>query len=62
MRKFSVNGIVVAPHHIRQGATYNTRFDVMAIQSQITLNIESIGAAGHWSMGIDLAVVGGLIQ
>ncbi len=57
-----INGIVVAPHHFGQDSFSYTGFNILAIKPQLALNIEAIGATGHWALGIDHAGTGRLVQ
>ena len=51
----AIYGVLIAPHHPDPGATCHARLDVITVKPQITLNIETVGAASHRAVGVDQA-------
>jgi hypothetical protein len=57
-----IDGVVIAPHHIVQGTIGDAGFDVMTIQPEVALHVETVCAAGHRTLGIDHAGAGSLVK
>ena len=48
-----VDGVVVAPHHVGQGAAGDAQLDLAAIEPKLALHVKAIGTARHRTCGID---------
>ena len=57
-----INGIVIAPHHVGQGAIGYEGFDAAAIKPQVALHVEAVGAARDRTLGINWAGAGSKVE